>query len=316
MAKRKKTKSRPKRISFKLGTSKRKKKRKVSRYSRTFTVISIITLVVLVMVCLFAGVGISFVLLDKYVKQTVPVSEKIGSLELVGVPAWLNEPLKEKIYAAAIAGGEDLKLDEDAARSVQNNLAHKVAWLDKVKVRTTPVSIRVKAQWRKPLALVKLGLHKFYVDADLVVLDYVPMSNLPIVEVKGLSVVPKVPPPGKVWRRDDLAAAVAILYRLDRMDKLVTPDKPLLYEISSIDVSNFNGRQNSTAPHIVLYAKDNIEIIWGAEYGKWQRYLESTDRQKIAKLYQHYKEYGSLHGVKYINLCDPQDNIPLPIDKY
>jgi len=279
-------------------------------------VISIATLIVLAIVCLFAGIGIGFVLLDKYVKQNVSVSEKIGCLELVGVPTWVNEPLKQKIYVAATGGGEDLKLDEDAARLVHNNLTNKVAWLDNVKVRTTPLSIRIKARWRKPLALVKSGLHKFYVDADLVVLDYVPLSNLPIVEIKGLSVVPRAPQTGKIWQQDDLAAAIAILYRLDRMDKLVTPDKPLLDEISNIDVSNFDGRQNSRAPHIILYAKDNAEIIWGAEYDKWQRYLESTDRQKIAKLYQHYKEYGSLHGVKYINLCDPQDDIPLPIDKY
>jgi len=66
-----------------------------------------------------------------------------------------------------------------------------------------------------------------------------------------------------------------------------------------------------------LYAKDNTEIIWGAEVGKWQRYLESTDEQKLANLYSYYKEYGTLlNSAKYINLRDPQDNIPLPIDKY
>jgi len=101
------------------------------------------------------------------------------------------------------------------------------------------------------------------------------------------------------------------------MDKLVTPDKPLLYEIDRIDVGNFNGRENTQHPHIVMYAKDNTQIIWGAEVGKWQRYLESTDEQKLAKLYGYYKEYGTLSGgAKYINLRDPQDNIPLPIDKY
>jgi hypothetical protein len=81
-------------------------------------------------------------------------------------------------------------------------------------------------------------------------------------------------------------------------------------------VSNFDGRKSSRAPHIILYAGD-IEIIWGAELDKYQQHFESTDEQKIAKLYGHYKEYGTLlSGVKRINLCDPRDNIPLPIDKY
>jgi hypothetical protein len=249
------------------------------------------TLIALAMACLCAAVGAAFVLLDRYVEKAVSASERIGSLELVGVPSWLNEELKEKIYTAAGAYSRGLQPDEDAARLVQSNLAREVVWLDKVRVQTTHDSIRINGRWRKPLALVKSGLRKFYVDAELVVLDFVPMLDLPIVEVKGLSIVPNVPSPGKV-------------------------DKPLLYEIDSINVSNFNGRQNSREPHIRLCTKDNIEIIWGAEYGKWQRYLEVPDEEKLAKLYSYYKEYGSLRGAKYINLCDPQDHIPLPIDKY
>jgi len=107
------------------------------------------------------------------------------------------------------------------------------------------------------------------------------------------------------------------LDRLDDMDRSETPDKPLLDEIGRIDVSNFNGRDNSRQAHIILYTKDNTEIIWGAELEKWQQHLESTDEEKLAKLYSHYKEYGTLSGdVKFINLRVPQDNIPLPIDKY
>ena len=174
----------------------------------------------------------------------------------------------------------------------------------------------IKARWRKPLALVKSGIQSFYVDDELVVLDFVPMPNLPIVRISGLSTT-DIPPPGKAWQKDDLSAAVAILARLDRMDKLVTPDSPLLYEISHLDVTNFNGRQNSRLPHIILYTKDGTEIIWGAEIGAWQRHLEATDEEKLAKLYGHYKKYGSLlNNVKYINLRNPQDNVPLPIDKY
>ncbi|GAI00141.1 unnamed protein product, partial [marine sediment metagenome] len=132
------------------------------------------------------------------------------------------------------ANGEDLKLDEDAARSVQNNLEREVAWLQNVTVRTTHDTIRIEAQWRKPIALVKRGLRKFYVDAEMVVLDFVPIPTLPIVKVKGLSLITKVPPPGTVCQRDDLAAAVDVLKLLWRMDEELTPDKPLLWEIEVI----------------------------------------------------------------------------------
>jgi hypothetical protein len=253
-------------------------------------------------------VGFSF--LERYVKETSVVSEKAVRLELADVPDWVTDQLKEKVYVAARGDGNDLSL-------VQQNIEREVVWLDKVKVQTTHNGLRIEGQWRRPVGLVKSGLRQFYVDAEQVVLDFVEITHLPIVEITGLPLITRTPPLGEVWGRDDLAAAITILDRLDRMDKSDTPDKPLLYEIDRIDISNFNGRKNGKLPHIVLYAKDNTEIIWGAEVGKWQRYLESTDEQKLAKLYGYYKEYGTLSGgAKYINLCDPQDNIPLPIDKY
>ena len=101
------------------------------------------------------------------------------------------------------------------------------------------------------------------------------------------------------------------------MDKEITPTKPLLREIASIDMENYNGRKSRSRPHIVLFTRDNTEIQWGAELGAWQKYLESTDEQKLAKLYGYYQANNTLSaGVKYINLRDPRDNIPLPIDRY
>jgi len=269
---------------------------------------------VLAIVCVFAALGVGIVFLDKYVRKTAPVRTSIA-IELVAVPVWVNDQLKEKVYAAATAGGEP-KLDENTAVLVQQNITQRVAWLADVRVQTTHEGLRIEGRWRKPLAVVKSGLRKSYLDDEQVVLDFVPMPNLPIVEAKGLSAT-KMPQPGEVWQRDDLAAAVAVLSRLDRMDELATPDKPLLREIESIDVSNFNGRKNTGQPHIVLYTKDGTQVIWGAELGMWGQHLEATDEDKLAKLYGYYKEYGSLMGrAKYINLRDPQDKIPLPIDKY
>lgn len=276
------------------------------------------------MACVSAALGIGivyalwvgFTYLDKYVKNTVPVWERTTTLKLVDVPMWVNEPLQKKIYTAAAPRG-DFKPDENTARLVQKNLARGTAWLTDVKVKTTHDSIHIEGKWRRPLALVKMGLSKWYVDSEMVVLDFVSLPNLPIVRVEGLKLITNTPQPGSVWQPEDLTAAIAILAQLERMDKIVTPDKPLLYEIASIDISNFKGLENNRFPHIVLYAKDNTEIIWGAEINNWQQHLESTDQQKLAKLYEYYRKHGSLSGpVKYINLKDPQDSIPLPIDKY
>jgi hypothetical protein len=299
----KKTKDKTKRISFKLGDSKRKKQRtyrpSLTSILKTFAVI-----------CIFGAAGISLYFLERYVKSIKPA--ETGPIELVDVPEWVSSELKAKICNAV--GGKTFQLNENAAQTAAENLAS-VAWLTDVKIQTTHDYLLIEAKWRKPVAMVKSGSQSFYVDAEHVVLDFVPMPNLAIVKIEGLSTV-KVPPPGDVWH-SDLAAAVTILTKLDQMDKSVTPDKPLLYEIDRIDVSNFTGRKNSRLPHIVLYTRDDTEILWGAEFGRWQRYLEATDEEKLAKLYAYYKEYGSLSGgVKYINLRVPQDNIPQPSDKY
>lgn len=279
---------------------------------------------VFAMGCIFAAMGIGFLLilwfgfssLDQYVKKNVPIWERASTLKLIDPPPWVNNQIKERIYAAAAPDG-DLKPDEETARLVQNNIAQGTAWLDKLRVQTTHDSIQIKGRWRKPLAMVKSSRFQLYLDPNLVVLDFVPIPVLPIVRIEGLPVIQRPPPSGTVWQREDLAAAVAILTRLNKMDELDTPDKPLLFEIASIDITNFKGRSNSTFPHIVLYSKDNTEIIWGAELDAWQQHFESTDEQKLAKLYYYYKRHGSLSGgVKYINLCDPQDNVPRPIDKF
>ena len=312
-ASRKRKKSKTKKISFKPGGFKKRKRQRASWFGPSL----IIILKVLAVVCVFSGIVIGLMFLEKYVKKTVPAERGLVDLELADVPLWASDQLKDKVHAAAIGKGVNLGLDENTALSVQRNIEELIVWLDEVKVRTIHDRLRVEGRWRKPVALVKSGLIKFYVDAEQIVLDFVPIPDLPIVEIKGLPLITKTPPLGEVWQRDDLAAAVMILDRLDHMDKSLTPDKPLLHEIDRIDVSNFNGRENSRHAHIILYSKDNTEIIWGAEVGKWQQHLESTDQEKLAKLYGYYKDYGTLSGgAKYINLRVPRDKIPLPIDKY
>jgi len=308
---RKKKKSKTSRFAFQLGTS--KKKHKTDRQSLSSKGILKVSAVVGVL----AALGVGFVFLDKYVKKVVPAWADTIEVELVKPPAWMNESLRDKIIAAATASGDVIRPDEDTARLIQNNLDRNIAWLKEVTVRTTHDKIFIEADYRKPIALVKLGLQKFFVDAEMVVLDFIPMPDIPIVNVKGLYSISKVPPVGEAWHREDLAAAVAVLDLLDRRDQQDPSVKPLLREIDRIDISNFKGRQDSRFAHIILYAKDNTEIMWGAEIGAWAQYLEAKDEEKLAKLYTYYKEYGLLTGgAKYIDLRTPQSHVPLPVDKY
>jgi len=315
--KKKKTKTKAGKTSFSFswpaaGKSKRKSPRpELSSLAGVLKFFAVIAVV--------AGIGIGFVYLKRFVKvkKEVPAEDRTAYLELINVPQWVTEELKAKLVAAATAGGEGLKLDEDVAVSVWQNIETQMSWLEEVRVQIKHDRICIEGFWRRPVAVIEAGRDKFYVDSTMAVMDFVAVPELAIVEIKGARDVRRMPAAGSVWQSEDAAAAVAILVVLAKMDASVTPEKPLLGEIDSIDVSNFNGRKSSGKPHIVLYAKDGTEIIWGAEFGTWQRYMEAPDDEKIAKLYGHYKEYGSLlNGVKFINLREPRNRIPQPIDKY
>jgi hypothetical protein len=274
------------------------------------------------MVCILGGITVGLLYLEKYNKHHAPIPEKEVQIEFQlqlaeGAPAWVNSQLREKVMRTARGNGRNLIIDENAAGQIHKNIIENIAWLDDVKVKATFDSLYIEGRWRKPVGLIKTANQIFYIDAEQVVLDFIPMPDLTIVEITGISSPTKIPPLGQVLPGDDLAAAIKLLQKLERMDKIETSQKPLLSEIDRIDVSNYEGRKNKRLPQILLYTKDDTKIIWGAEIGKWQQHLESTDEQKMAKLYNYYKEYGTLSGhAKYINLCDPQDDIPLPIDKY
>jgi len=270
---------------------------------------------VTVVVCVVGGIGTGIFFLNRYVERTSLAGQADVALELKGVPDWVGDQLKEKVFLAAVADGNGLTIDEQAAHRVQQNIDNLVAWLDEVKVLTLHNRLRIEGRWRKPLALVEMGRQRFYLDAEMVVLDYLPMPHLVIVKLAGAPTLKDAPILGEPLQREDLAAAVAIVLQLNRMDELVAADKPLLREIDNIDVSNFAGRKGPAAPHIMLYTKDGTQIIWGAELGKWTQHLEATDQEKLAKLYGYYRQYGSLlNGARYINLRDPTDRISLPVD--
>ncbi len=294
---------------MKLGTFQKRRKpgRGLAAFKGALKVLGVIVLLV--------GAGLGFVWLDRYVQGSTPISPGGAGIALIDVPQWVTEQLKERVRSAAKVGRETLVLDENTAIMVQRNIESQVAWIGDVTVRVTYKGITVRGRWRKPLALLEAGTHKFYVDTDLVVLDSAPVPDLPIVTVSGLAAGGKYQV-GQIWRGEDLAAAVAIITRIERMDARLAPTKPLLARIDRIDVSNFHGRRSATRPHITIYTKDNTEIIWGAEIGTWQRHLEATDEEKLAKLYAYYEQYGTFADVKYINLRDPQRTIPLPIDRY
>lgn len=255
----------------------------------------------------------AIIALDRYRQQVTGL--RYVPLLLEDMPAWAHktDQLRQRIIDAA--GGVRLPLAADTARQLTARLGD-IAWLDKIQVRLTPQDIRVRAYWRKPAASLEISGTRFYVDYQQVVLDYIPIPELDIKHIYGLA-LPNQPIVGQSIDSRDLQEALGLLALLEAMEARTITSKPLLSEIDGIDISNYQGRRDQKAPHIVILAKDGTQIIWGAEIGHWGSYLEASDEEKLARLFSFYKESGTLMGlVKYIDLRSAQYHIPSPIDQY
>ena len=252
-----------------------------------------------------------FVFAERYLKTHY--AGQSGPLVFDDVPPWVEEPLLDMVYTTV--GGREFPMDNSVARMI-GEVLQPVAWLHQVQVRVTQDGIHVQAKWRKPLGIVKRGSDRFYVDADLVVLEDFPL-NLPLVVVKGvpLDVTPR---PGTQVKAQDLAEALKLINYMDRMDQELTPNKPLLRQIAYIDMSNHLGNQNQSESHINFIAKDGTTILWGAEMGQWGEHMELSDEKKAARLYTFYKDCGyQLMGKSnYINLRDSKYEVPTPTRGY
>lgn len=263
------------------------------------------TLLILLAFGAVGGLVIFFVMGERYTLSRLP---ETGPLVLVDQPAWTSEEMIDSIYA--LAGAREFPLRANSLKHVAARL-EETCWLENVKVQLARDSMIARADWHQPIALVKSGTTRFYVDATGVALEHVALTNLHLVTVTNLG-IPRPPVFGRVVDRDDLKAAVALISLLRLMDGQSVPAKPLLREIESVDMKNFRGRRDKDASHIILYTQDKTPILWGAEIGNWAQFMEASDEEKLGRLYTYYQERGTLQGgVKRINLREPRE-IPRP----
>jgi hypothetical protein len=262
------------------------------------------------------AIGFGFVVLERYVKTAPNVQHRVTKLK-IDKPFWVSPELmdriKEVIKSSSQSHGEDFLVDDKLTFSIAKSLT-KVAWLYDLNIHIDGDSLVISAKWRKPIAVFQAGEHERYISSDFVVLEYIPVKGLPLIDLKGFQ-AKKFPEIGEVWEREDVAAAVELIKVLEKMDQRMCPDNPLLFQVSAIDIGNFNCRQSSRMPQIILFAKDGTNINWGAPVGSAQRYIEAPENEKLAMLYDFYKVNGKLEldGYKYIELRIPQKNVPSPV---
>jgi hypothetical protein len=290
----------------------KKKKTRKKKPSASWLHALKIVLAVMFVTVLFAGGAIGMVYLDRHIKTLAAQQKPDGSLKLIDPPTWLNQQWQDTLVKTA--GGMRFPLNEHSAKLAAERLS-RLSWLENVNVQVTPEYLLVKADYRRPVGMIKAARGRMvYLDSKMRVLDYLPLAAIPIPEIQGLASL-QIPEPGLVWKAEDAQAAVELLDLFNKMDLYFLDSskiqKPLVSDIESVDVSNFAARRSRSAPNIVLNIKDGTKVYWGAAWGKAAEFVEADDKVKLARLYETFVGYNHTlqvnDKVKFIDLTWLED---------
>jgi hypothetical protein len=259
-----------------------------------------------------AAIVAGFFYMEKYVDAQQQANPPTGPLVFV------------RGQTETVVPGTNYKLNKETAKTIAEELASK-AWLYDIQVQTKREKVLVYAQYRIPTAFIKDAKGKtLYIglpakddplggnENAVFVSDYT-VDTPPLIEVAGFS-DKDAPAVGKAWYASDVAAALTLLTKLTNYGKTICPHKPLVNEIASIDITNFNGRKKMLDSHITLILRDGTPVFWGAAYGQASRQLEAPEEEKLNKLYTFYQErkYTLMGQPKFIDLRMPLMGIPRP----
>ena len=247
---------------------------------------------------------------------------------LCGKPSWMPDAVADQIAASLQAVATDY-FDRDLTAKV-HAAAETCPWVrnvlrvEKQRAGAAETAVIVEAEFRMPVAAIRTGLGCAYVDIEGVRLpaEQVPLwaahegrpgdpddaavryylrredvppayrpSRVHYILIEGAGGQP--PPVGGRWEGDDLAAGM-------RLIELIRC-KPYAWQITAVDVRNYNGRLYEGEPHLRMYAQCDRSPVTDIRFGHFPRpdgdFRVSPER-KISYLDQYVRDHdGRLAGI-------------------
>lgn len=249
-----------------------------------------------------AACSVSLWLLARHVRGNLVTSDAPPAIRLAHQPAWMSPRLATKITSELTAPPRGA-MEADVLRHINDQLAAN-PWVGKVRAvrrlygRAPGDTIEVDCEFRTPAALVRWGDYAWLVDSQGVRLpENYTTAQLPRVTVaengqmilRVISGVRRSPPePGLTWEGDDLKAALALLGLLRGHD--------FTEPVAEIDASNFQGRIDLTAPHLILVTRYTpaSRIYWGRPPNAPDAFVEVSPETKLSYLKRLQEQYGRI----------------------
>ena len=255
---------------------------------------------IVILLVLGVAVVVGFRHLEKYVAHIAQQRQISLTVELKNPPPWISEQLISEICLATGINSNDDLLDESLTMQWATAL-NRNPWVKRVNNIHKRYDGRVvlDCELRRPLAKVQRHGRTCYIDFEGVVLPYSPTFGH-LVSLSGHG--GDLPQPGESITAAPLIAGIEVLQLILRIDEQMPQQERLWQELASIDVSNYEGRRDSTRPHLALYTRGNTEIRWGAAVGNYLPYYEAPDKLKLTTLYREFKQTGSLDHYQYVEL--------------
>jgi len=216
-------------------------------------------------------------------------------------PIWMSDFLADTIATSVrpdVARSPlDHKLLVEAVDALQSN-----PWIKTVNQvrraydRAPGDTIEVDCEYRAPVALVKHdGLFTFVDEAGTILPDRFTADQLSRLiygsqgktEIRIIDGVKQRPTSaGQHWPGDDLTAGLELVRLLAH--------QPFADEILKVDVSNYHGRQDPAAAHIVLVTKYLTEIRWGRNPSATDKFVEAAPEVKLAHMAEIFRQFKQI----------------------
>jgi hypothetical protein len=243
--------------------------------------------------------------LERYVDGINHIRPITVQVKMKSYPSWAGSDL---IHNICLTTGIDIDhyWDDDMVVQMQARLSEN-PWVKSVNLiqRHYDGLVEINCELRKPVARIIHNGKSYCVGLDGILLPDAYVLNH-LVTIEGVDVFS--PHVGHPITSRPMIAGLDILDVILGMESGIKREQRIWQQLRSINVNNYKGRINPSAPHFCLYTGGNTEIRWGADVDSNRAFYEVDYANKVSTLYRHnivaFSEGQTLDRYKYIDLRD------------